>query len=192
MKFNFKDLASRITGVSIPICGISWNPPETERKIIREVLIYLEDRRALYNDYAWELEREVSDSVLQIRNELTQAIQRLSEKSEAESSLRAMRACCREYLDNSRKKYALIALNDDSMRACCREYLDNSRKKYGGHYTFTLELGKLRALFGLHIAYLAIKYGIDIEGDLASIIPPELREIDYDGDSLKKLEIKND
>ena len=130
-------------------------------------MIYLEDRRALYNDYAWELEREVSDSVLQIRNELTQAIQRLSEKSEAESSLRAM-------------------------RACCREYLDNSRKKYGGHYTFTLELGKLRALFGLHIAYLAIKYGIDIEGDLASIIPPELREIDYDGDSLKKLEIKND
>jgi hypothetical protein len=29
---RFKDLASRIAGVSIPVFG-SWNPPETEREI---------------------------------------------------------------------------------------------------------------------------------------------------------------
>jgi len=38
------------------------------------------------------------------------------------------------------------------------------------------ELGRLRAIFGIHAAYLAVKYGIDIEGDLPTTIPPELRE----------------
>lgn len=34
----------------------------------------------------------------------------------------------------------------------------------------------LPALFGQHIAYLAVKYGLDIEGDLASILPPDTSE----------------
>jgi hypothetical protein len=37
-----------------------------------------------------------------------------------------------------------------------------------------VQLGQLRALFGLQIAYLAIEYGLDIEDDLAGILPPEL------------------
>jgi hypothetical protein len=45
-----------------------------------------------------------------------------------------------------------------------------------------VQLGRLRTLFGLQIAYLAIEYGIDVEDDLAAIIPPELRgEIDDSG-----------
>ena len=51
----FKEIASRITGISIPVFGVSWNPPEAERKIVRETFIFLEDRRALYNDFAHEL-----------------------------------------------------------------------------------------------------------------------------------------
>jgi hypothetical protein len=42
-----------------------------------------------------------------------------------------------------------------------------------------LALGELRAHFGLQIAYLAIEYGLDIEDELAQIVPPELRgEVD--------------
>ena len=151
MRLSFRDIASRLTGISIPVFGVSWNPPESERKIVRDVLVFLEDRRMLFNDYAWEVEHEVADSVLRIRDELTQAIQRLSDGSDALLSLRAM-------------------------RVSCREYLDNVRKRNGARFFFLLELGRLRALFGYHIAHLAVKYGIDIEGDLASIIPPELQE----------------
>ncbi|HKA52413.1 MAG TPA: DUF6650 family protein [Candidatus Binatia bacterium] len=151
MKLSFKEIASRITGVSLPIFGVSWNPPESERKIVRGLLLVLEDRRALFNDYAFEIEHEVSQSVLQIRSEITTTLQRLPEDSEAVGSLRAM-------------------------RAACREYLDNTRRGFGPRFQFMLELGKLRALFGQQIAYLAVKYGLDIEGDLASILPPDTSE----------------
>jgi hypothetical protein len=32
-------------------------------------------------------------------------------------------------------------------------------------------LGELRGVFGIHIAKLAAEYGLDIEDDLASILP---------------------
>jgi len=151
MKIKFKELASRLTGVSIPIFGISWNPPELESKIIRDILVYLEDRRALYNPFAHELEHEVAHSVIEIRKELTSAIQRLPADSNAAPLLRAMRATCREYLDETREHMPPM-------------------------FSFLTALGKLRSLFGINIAYLAIEYGIDIEGELAGIIPPQFKE----------------
>ena len=41
--------------------------------------------------------------------------------------------------------------------------------------------GRLRALFGLQIAFLAIMYGVDLDDDLASIVPPELAGLVDDG-----------
>lgn len=87
-------------------------------------------------------------SVLDIRKELTAAIQRLPEKCPATPRLRAIRAACREYLNSTHPPH--------------RWFLG-----------FLAELGRLRSLFGVNIAYLAVEYGIDIEGELASIVPPE-------------------
>ena len=150
---KFKELAARLTGVQIPIFGVSWTAPEPQRKIVRGVMAFLEDRRVLYNPYNIEIEREVSESVLEIRRELTKAIQALPEDSPAAPALRAMRAAGRAYLDQSHR--------------------------FPHHLGFMLALGELRALFGLQIAFLAIEYGLDIEDELAQIVPPELRgEID--------------
>jgi hypothetical protein len=151
---TFKELASRLNGVQIPIFGVQWVPTEPERKVVRDVLIFFEDRRVLYNPSAWEMESQVTESVLRIREVLTEALQRLGESSNAAPAMRAMRAACREYLDDSRQRY--------------------------GH-DFSIDLGRLRALFGLQIAFLAIQYGIDLEDDLASIIPPELAGLVDDG-----------
>src|ERR1051325_493443 len=129
-KISFSELAARITGVSIPIFGISWKPSEPERKIVRDVFIMLEDRRALYNDFAHEIEHEVAESVLQIRSELTAALQRLPDNSKAAPCLRAMRAACREYLDTSRP----------------------GRSAWGGTFTFMSQLGRLRAIVGVQAA----------------------------------------
>ena len=150
-----KELAQRLNGVSIPIFGVSWTAPEPQRKVVRGVLAFLEDRRVLYNPYNIEIEREVSESVLEIRRELTKAIQALPEDSPAAPALRAMRAASREYLDQSHR--------------------------FPHHMGFMLALGELRAHFGLQIAFLAIEYGLDIEEDLAQIIPPELRDEIDDG-----------
>jgi hypothetical protein len=151
---HYKELASRLNGVQIPIFGLQWVPGEPERKVVRDVLTFFEDRRVLYNPCAWEMEQQVTESVLRIREVLTEALQRLGEDSKAAPAMRAMRAACREYLNRPHQRY--------------------------GH-DFSIDLGRLRALFGLQIAFLAIQYGIDLEDDLASIIPPELAGLVDDG-----------
>ena len=150
-KIRFQEIASRITGISIPVFGVSWNPPVSERKIVREVLVFLEDRRALYNDYAHEIEDQVTTSVLEMRKNLTDAIQKLPDESNAVPRLRAMRAACREYLD-------------------CKD------RHFQPSFMFLTALGRLRSLCGVNVAYLAVEYGVNIEGELASIVPPEFKK----------------
>lgn len=153
-RLKFQELASRLNGIQVPIFGVQWAPADAERKVVRDVLTFFEDRRVLYNPCAWEMEHEVTESVLRIREVLTDAIQRLGEDSNAAPAMRAMRAACREYLNGSRQRYS---------------------------HDLSIDLGRLRALFGLQIAFLAIQYGIDLEDDLASIIPPELAGLVDDG-----------
>jgi hypothetical protein len=156
-KVRFNDLAARITGISLPVFGVSWSPPESEREVVRQTFIFLEDRRALYNDFAHEIGLEVAESVLAIRSELTSALKRLSGGSEAAASLKAMRAACREYLDTTGRR----------------------SDRWSGPFSFMAQLGRLRAIIGVHVAYLAVKYGIDIEGELLRVLPPELRDAKY-------------
>lgn len=158
-KITFKEIANRITGISLPVFGVSWNPPESERQIVRETFIFLEDRRALYNDFAHEIEHEVAESVLAIRNELTAALKRLPESSEAVPSFKSMRAACREYLDSTHGQ--------------------GSRHSWGGPFTFMTQLGRLRAIMGVHLAYLAVKFGIDIDGELVRVVQAEFRDAKY-------------
>jgi len=160
-RYKFSEIASRFTGISIPVFGISWQPPEPERVIVRSLLVFLEDRRALYNPFAFEMEHQVTASVLEIRTMLTDAIQHLPESSEAIPRIRAMRAACREYLDKSNDR-------------------DNFDWRHQG---FLAHLGRLRTIFGYHIAQLAVIYGIDVEGELAKILPPEYKdEVNLDKD----------
>jgi hypothetical protein len=44
-------------------------------------------------------------------------------------------------------------------------------------------LGELRAVFGVHVAQLSAKFGIDVEDDLASILPAEPDENDDPDDA---------
>jgi hypothetical protein len=48
---------------------------------------------------------------------------------------------------------------------------------------FNDALGELRAVFGIHIAQLSAKFGIDIEDELAVILPAEVDEVEdgHDG-----------
>jgi hypothetical protein len=70
------------------------------------------------------------------------------------------------------------------MRAACRKFLTtveaNDRRKIihhshqMGHFAswiFMSALGEMRGVFGLHIARLAASHGLDIEDDLAVIVP---------------------
>jgi len=43
MKMNIKEIGKRITGISVPFFGVSWNPPESERKVAKRIMSFLDD-----------------------------------------------------------------------------------------------------------------------------------------------------
>ncbi len=157
---NYKEIASKITGISCPIFGISWNPSKSEQELARRIVTYLEDRRVLYSPSELEIPEHCVHSVLSIRDFLTASIQELDKSSSLSDHLRAMRAACRKFLNHIEDPENTIVENAHSY----------------GHYAgwiFFSALGELRSSFGIHIAMIASKYGVNVENDLAVILPVE-------------------
>src|SRR2546422_3683843 len=101
---KYKEVLSRITGFSVPVFGVSWNPPQPDITVARRVLAFLEDRRVLYNPYDIEVEHDCIHSVIEIRKFLTETIGNLEPKSKLAEHLRAIRAACRTFVDNTNQK----------------------------------------------------------------------------------------
>jgi len=159
-RIPFTDIARRITGISTPVFGVSWTPPEDKRNIVRRLVTFLEDRRALFADYHAEYGPWVEQSVLDMRAELTEALQSCSDDEQLAGPVRVMRAACRKFLDEM------------------GPFLDEMGPPHGRRRMwFPYEaamwqaLGELRAIFGLHLARLCAAYGMDVEPELASIFP---------------------
>jgi len=155
---RFKDIVNRITGFSVPIFGISWNPPEPEIDIAKRVLVFLEDRRVLYNPYHLEVVDHCVQSVLEIRDFLSDQIGNLSTKSVLSAHLRDIRAACRKFLNDVQQ--------DPYRSRIMRPYHPGTFES-----AFFTALGELRASVGIHVSAIALMYGLDIEGELESILP---------------------
>ncbi|WP_233842929.1 DUF6650 family protein [Dyella sp. 2HG41-7] len=155
---NFSEILSRITGISVPVFGIQWNPPEAEIVVARRVLAFLEDRRVLYVPSEMEVPEHGVQSALRIREFLTSELGRLTGEGQLAQSLRAMRAACRKFLDTVGPEDGPIV----------RHAFDR------GHYAtweFNQALGEMRGVFGIYVAILAATHGLDVEDGLARIIP---------------------
>lgn len=169
IKLKGKAIASRLTGISCPVAGISWTPPVDEQDKAMRLLTYLEDRRALYHPYEMEVGDYVIQSILEIRQRLTADLEDVSKSSLLGQSLSAMRAVCRKFLDETQQPRGQ------------RYYLGAN---------FISALGELRALFGIHVARLACAYDLEVEENLASILPPEPDEIPTKRTSAKSRKAK--
>lgn len=154
---KFKELANRLTGISCPVFGVSWNPQETERSIARRIIIFLEPRRVLYSPYEYETVHPCIDSIVEIRNYLTAQLEHVDEKSNLNSYIRAMRSSCNKFLSKCPDR------EDFRYLACMNGNIDN--------WIFTSTIGELRGVFGVMIGQIAKAYGVDIEDDLSQIIP---------------------
>jgi hypothetical protein len=70
------------------------------------------------------------------------------------------------------------------MRTAMRAFVDaagpdaSNFRYHRGHMTdrFSLALGELRSWVGFHLAVIADQYGIDVEPDLAQILPPDVSD----------------
>jgi hypothetical protein len=162
-----QSLISRLTGFSAFGFGASFKAPEPERQVVRDVLTELEDKRALFSGAVWEEPAHVVSSILRIREILTSGLKRVGDKSPALDAFRIMRASCREFLTlRSTKSF-------EGKRGMMRNHgIDGDIWE---QEEFFIGLGKLRQAFGQQIATLGYLYRIDIEAELASILPPDVK-----------------
>jgi hypothetical protein len=154
---KFREVLSRITGISTPVFGVSWNPPTAHVVVAKKVITFLEDRRVLFNPYHMEDPGHCIESVFEMRRFLTEQIGNISGNDGLPLNLRAMRAACRKFLDTVK--------NNDSKAG---------RPHWRGmsdQWIFISAIGELRGVFGIHVATIAAQHGLDIEGDLSSILP---------------------
>lgn len=152
-----KEIGRRFTGFSILSLGVQWQYTVSEREIVREFILFLEDRRALYVPTQVEIEADVRWSAQSIREHATKALAQLAEGSKVAGPIRLIRAACRRYLEHS-QQYPNIAALDAAA---------------GNAAPWLISLGELRAAVGYNIGTLAVALDLDIEEELASIIPAE-------------------
>jgi hypothetical protein len=137
--------------------------------VARRVLAFLEDRRVLFGDRHWEDQIHCIQSAIEIRRYLTEELGRARPDGSLATSLRAMRAACRKFVDAAGPGGANFFSN--------RLYLQTD--------PFSLALGDLRTLVGIHVALIAFQYDIPVEDDLATIMPPAASEGDGEDDEDK-------
>ena len=94
---KFERIYKNITGLSCPIFGIQWNAPTIEADEAKNIVLFLEDKRVLFNPANMEDAGHCAQSVIDIRSELTKALQALPSDSNLAKSLKRMRKSCQEF-----------------------------------------------------------------------------------------------
>jgi len=149
---KFQRILKNVTGFSTPIFGIQWTPPQWASDLAEETLVYLSDKRVLFNRFDMENAEHCIQSVDNIRNHLSSQRQKLQGNKELDNSLAAMQRSCRRFIDYvGHPKYSGFE------KPIQESILEN-------------ELQKLRSSFGKQVATLSISFGVDVKDELASTI----------------------
>lgn len=155
------ETARRITGISVPLGGVQWaDPGPSQRDRVRDYLLMLEDRRALYNPMWLETDNQVINSLHDIRAASTEALRRFDETDFATVPIRAIREACRRFHDDAQVDFPHMG--------------EHSRS--GANAGFFMALGALRATIGQQVAMIIGHYDLEVEGDLATILPQDDKE----------------
>lgn len=160
---TYKEIASKITGFSCPIFGISWNPPKLEIETASKIITFLEDRRVLYNPYELEEPSHCQESVIRIREFLTEQLYNTYKDSELGKIIRGMRSACRKFLDSTQKSPFRKEIERGT----------GIHLSMGMTMEFYSGIGELRGTIGILIGKLLVMFGLDCENDLLKIIPLE-------------------
>jgi len=154
---KFTEIANRLTGISTPFGGLSWQPSSSETNAASRVIAFLEDRRVLYSPDALEVPSHCVHSVIEIRHFLTSELGSLDTSSELAANFRAMRTACRKFLEDVNGGHDVI-----------------SHANQYGHWAswkFYSALGEMRGVFGVHLAKIAAAFKLNIEDELAKVLP---------------------
>jgi hypothetical protein len=148
IRVKARALVGRLSGLSISWTGLgfSWKPRESERDVVRELIIYLEDKRPLFDIRCEDFRERVESSWNETRSELTSALQRLDDSSKANEALRILRRAVRNLLTAAE----LASTQELSQLGS--------------------EIGAVKDVFRKQISLLAHKYDIEINEDLTRLL----------------------
>jgi hypothetical protein len=151
----------RLTGVSVPLGGLSWETvPDVEREVLSRLIPFLENSRVLYNPSEVEEPDRCVESILRLRQFLIEQAGILKLDSPLQHILRSMAASCRAFLDQVPGPHRHTALGP--------------MFGWDSHsWVFNQALGPLRGQIGIYLAQLASDYGLTITRPLATILPPD-------------------
>jgi hypothetical protein len=149
----------KVSGGSFSVLGIgvNWERTAGDEAVARAVMTFLEDRRLLFGDRHVEDEGHCVASALESRKFLTDQITVASPGKPLEATLKAMRAAFRQFVERG------------------GPHGHNFQHAHHSHQTdpFSLALGDLRSRVGEQLARIAWRYDIEIDQELARILPPE-------------------
>jgi hypothetical protein len=148
---HYKEILAHVTGVSP--WGIQWKPIAVEITTARNLLRLLEDRRVLYQAIEMEGPAYCLASVERMREKLTRVLQEVNVKSPFGKDVAKLRRASRKFCD--------IVGNPgfDGLTLPIQKSI------------LARELAKLRKVAGSVVAGIAINFKLDVEDELASIMP---------------------
>jgi hypothetical protein len=165
IKDFLKKNKGRLTGISTPIIGAQWEVTASDYDVARKLIIFLEDRRVLYVPCEAEVPRYAYESIQEIRKFLTEQMMSLNEKSLLMPHYEAMRAECRRGITEL-DKHGKWILEGGGL---------------GGAIYLNSELGRLRGVFGIHLALICSKLDVELSENLKMLLPANTENDELEG-----------
>lgn len=151
------DTARRITGISAPFGGIQWaDPGPSDTELVQQFIVFMEDRRVLYSAMDLEVLDQVERSLHEIREQCTRTLQALPSGVFAVTPVRNIREAARRFHDDRNEDF---------------RFFDQGWSDRRGSPGFFAALGAFRAIAAYQVALLAAHYDLEIEGELAGVLP---------------------
>lgn len=155
---RWEQIASRITGFSVPIFGVSFNPPTADRTAAERAITDFEGRGLLYTHFQWEMPDQCYAAADDLREELTRQMKELSREAPIFHQLDAIRDACRVFREKLRQEGV-------------ERVSDHANLQHHQKAEYLQALGGLRDAVGRQIMVLCVEYGIDVAPHLAAKLP---------------------
>lgn len=94
----------KITGISSPFVGISWEYVENEKQYIQKLFYFLETKRLLVNPIDMELPNQCVGSALEIKDFIVKLLCNFKFSFDGERILKELCNACNDFLDGLNKK----------------------------------------------------------------------------------------
>jgi len=89
-KLKGRELVTRLIGISTPIGGVDWNPPDDERDKAGQVLAHLAGQQVLWDLYDKTMGPSVAQSILGVREWLSRGLKGVPRDSVLREGLQGM------------------------------------------------------------------------------------------------------